>query len=42
MSRWIVVAFCSMLLTGVALVIQKCLPVRFTNQFLALLFVVGG
>jgi len=42
MSRWIVLAFCAMLLNGTVLTIQKLLPVRFTNQFLALVFVVGG
>lgn len=42
MNRWIALAFCAMLLNGMVLTIQKLLPVRFTNQFLALVFVVGG
>lgn len=42
MKKWIVMAFCAMFLNGVVLTTQKCVPVVFTNQFLALVFVVGG
>ena len=31
-----------MLLNGAVLTTQKCVPVAFTNQFLALVFIVGG
>lgn len=42
MNKWIVMAFCAMFLNGAVLTMQKCVPVAFTNQFLALVFVVGG
>lgn len=42
MNRWIMLAFCAMLLNGTAQTIQNCLPVRFTNQFLAVMFILGG
>lgn len=42
MNRWITFAFCAMLLNGTAQTIQNCLPVRFTNQFLAVMYIFGG
>ncbi len=42
MSKWITFAFLAFLLNGTVLTLQKLLPVRFTNQFLALLFTLAG
>lgn len=42
MSRWLAFAFLALLLNGTVLTLQKLLPVRFTNQFLALLFTLAG
>lgn len=42
MNKWLVLALGTMLLNGVVLTIQKCLPVCFTYQFLAVLFVIDG
>lgn len=42
MNNWLLMGLLTMLLNGVVLTMQKLVPVRFTNSYLLMFYVVGG